>query len=855
MPTFENADRKGRGCQSMAKKKRALSQVDRMTNIVEQMQEHYLEAWDFVLSAAENSQPFRDVLRSKQFTGLLRYLDIETKEESEEGPPVLTALAVVNKQGEFILYPGSYTSGWFSQEYSGALDGVLETRNTLPADMGIIWYGRSLFQHRPVNCFGKITPTDNPYREITVSEFFLKSLTCDLFHAMHELKAGLGEAVKSLRESYAASLRGHWDVFRIPGSLLDNVEKDFSLFCRLEKESILHQSGRMIKEGTALPGSLDQLFTHYKTVFPWISRLDSRHFLNGKPVREALDYRKDLLQLTVGAARGTEWQHVLPLVQLNPDNWLDWVIQTALMNLVIICARLNHGDTEMFADILEKQDVRSGPLWEALHLQNLRITPISTITCLTSLVFSQYRYTELRELENSLLKKYKEIRGTFTTITNDLKDIFSMCARGILEGEETKKLQKKIDHQQKIIVGDTIERFTHVDPSIFKEGDLFAEESDLMGRGALMHEVYEKIRKYAQIDRTVLITGRSGTGKELVAHAIQKLGQWKKKPYVKINCGAITETLLESELFGHEKGAFTNAHRRHIGRFELADSGTLFMDEVGDLSYQAQIKLLRVLQDGTFMRVGGEKEIKVDVRVLCATNRHLRELIRERKFREDLYARIKVLSIDLPCLKDRPEDIPLLAVRFILKGQKEFPGVNITEITREAHQGLLAYSWPLNVRELENFIYFLLANYFMGTGKHVVVHEDIEKAMVTWVKDKEWAVELQNAEHQKDDRVTAVSSSDEADSSNSLDPKSEAIRLLELFRKGGISWGDHKEIYESYGKWNGMEIYLELFELGKAWKGTYRNFYRALGLYHQAGRIQLQRHTFAEKLKEADPRD
>jgi len=112
----------------------------------------------------------------------------------------------------------------------------------------------------------------------------------------------------------------------------------------------------------------------------------------------------------------------------------------------------------------------------------------------------------------------------------------------------------------------------------------------------------------------------------------------------------------------------------------------LFMDEIGDLSYQAQIKLLRVLQDGTFMRVGGEKEIKVDVRVLCATNRHLRELIREKKFREDLYARIKVLSIDLPCLKDRPEDIPLLAVRFILKGQKEFPGVNITEITREAHQ-------------------------------------------------------------------------------------------------------------------------------------------------------------------------
>jgi len=138
----------------------------------------------------------------------------------------------------------------------------------------------------------------------------------------------------------------------------------------------------------------------------------------------------------------------------------------------------------------------------------------------------------------------------------------------------------------------------------------------------------------------------------------------------------------------------------------------------------------------------------------------------------------------------------------------------------------------------------------MGTGKHVVGHEDIEKAMVTWVKDKEWDIELQNAEHQKDDRVTAVSNSDEADSSNSLNPKSEALRLLELFRKGEISWSDHKEIYESYGKWNGMEIYLELFELGKAWKGTYRNFYRALGLYHQAGRIQLQRHTFAEKLKE-----
>ncbi|MGH9765056.1 MAG: sigma-54 interaction domain-containing protein, partial [Blastocatellia bacterium] len=202
---------------------------------------------------------------------------------------------------------------------------------------------------------------------------------------------------------------------------------------------------------------------------------------------------------------------------------------------------------------------------------------------------------------------------------------------------------------------------------------------------------------------TVLLEGASGTGKELMADLIQRRSSRAGKPYIKINCGAIPDALLESELFGHEKGAFTDARNRRIGKFEEADGGTLFLDEIGEMSLAAQVRLLRVLQNGEFTRVGGNDVIKVDVRVIAASNVNLEEAVRDNKFRRDLFYRLNVFPIKLPSLSERREDIPLLA-QYFLEVYKKRSNKNITGITEKALSRLRRHDWPGNVRELENAI-------------------------------------------------------------------------------------------------------------------------------------------------------
>jgi two-component system response regulator HydG len=202
---------------------------------------------------------------------------------------------------------------------------------------------------------------------------------------------------------------------------------------------------------------------------------------------------------------------------------------------------------------------------------------------------------------------------------------------------------------------------------------------------------------------TVLLQGESGTGKELMADLIQSRSSRAGGPYVKINCGAIPETLLESELFGHEKGAFTDARNRRLGKFEEANGGTLFLDEIGEMSLSAQVRLLRVLQNGEFTRIGSNEVIKTDVRVIAASNIDLEEAVREGKFRRDLFYRLNVYPITLPPLVERREDIPLLAIHF-LEHFKQRSNKNITGITEKALARLRRYDWPGNVRELENAI-------------------------------------------------------------------------------------------------------------------------------------------------------
>jgi DNA-binding NtrC family response regulator len=229
------------------------------------------------------------------------------------------------------------------------------------------------------------------------------------------------------------------------------------------------------------------------------------------------------------------------------------------------------------------------------------------------------------------------------------------------------------------------------------------QRTGIIGESAPIQELLVKIEQMAPVSSTVLIQGESGTGKELVAKAIHDLSPRRGKPFVTVNCAALPETLLESELFGHEKGSFTGAAERRLGRFELADEGTIFLDEIGEIPSSTQVKLLRVLESRTFFRVGGTQPIKVDVRVLAATNRSLRDAVALGDFRDDLYYRLNVLNIYLPPLRERREDIPLLVRRFI----REFARAHdrtFRGIAPEATQRLVTAPWPGNVRQLRNLI-------------------------------------------------------------------------------------------------------------------------------------------------------
>ena len=233
--------------------------------------------------------------------------------------------------------------------------------------------------------------------------------------------------------------------------------------------------------------------------------------------------------------------------------------------------------------------------------------------------------------------------------------------------------------------------------------DARPEIKGVIGQSPVMREVYEITRQVAATSATVLLTGETGTGKELIARALHELSPRATGPFIRVNCGALSDSLLESELFGHVKGAFTGAHRDRIGRFEMAHSGTLFLDEIGDISLETQVKLLRVLQTRSFEPVGGTRTIDVDVRLITATHQDLKALIKLGRFREDLYYRLNVIAIELPGLAERREDIVELAIHFLKRSSNRL-GKTFTDIEEPAVAALLNYDWPGNIRELENAI-------------------------------------------------------------------------------------------------------------------------------------------------------
>jgi transcriptional regulator with GAF, ATPase, and Fis domain len=226
---------------------------------------------------------------------------------------------------------------------------------------------------------------------------------------------------------------------------------------------------------------------------------------------------------------------------------------------------------------------------------------------------------------------------------------------------------------------------------------------EIIGQSPALLGALEKVRRVARTDATVLVTGETGTGKELIARAIHSANHRHDKPLITVNCAALPAGLVESELFGHEMGAFSGAISRRVGRFELAHGGTIFLDEVGEVPLDFQLKLLRVLQEHEFERVGGTNPIKVDVRVIAATNRDLATSIREGKFREDLYYRLNVFPIAIPSLRDREGDVPLL-VHFLVARFAARVGVRIESVSKATMERLIRYSWPGNIRELENVL-------------------------------------------------------------------------------------------------------------------------------------------------------
>jgi DNA-binding NtrC family response regulator len=283
-----------------------------------------------------------------------------------------------------------------------------------------------------------------------------------------------------------------------------------------------------------------------------------------------------------------------------------------------------------------------------------------------------------------------------------LKDRLARLGAAVTRALEEKELREQKVQAEKALQK-LMERLEVENEYLQEEINRAVHFQELVGRSPALERVREQIRQVAPTDATVLILGETGTGKELIARAVHRESSRPRRPLVKVNCASLPATLIESELFGHERGAFTGAVSQHQGRFEVADGGTLFLDEVGEVPLELQAKLLRVLQDGEFERVGSSRTLRVDTRVIAATNRDLLAAIAAGEFRQDLYYRLHVFPITAPPLRERKEDIPLLAVFFVAQFARKL-GRPVPGIPDGAMRALIRYSWPGNVRELENVL-------------------------------------------------------------------------------------------------------------------------------------------------------
>jgi len=351
---------------------------------------------------------------------------------------------------------------------------------------------------------------------------------------------------------------------------------------------------------------------------------------------------------------------------VDDDESVRWVLEQALKRATMIPRCFESGEALLLALQAEKPDV---------IITDIRMHGMSGL-----------------ELMEQLSSREPEIPVIVITAHSDLDSAVSAYRGGAFE-----YLPKPFDIDDAI---ELVSRASRVKISTAAGNDA-VDTPKMIGQAPAMQEVFRAIGRLARSSMTVLITGESGTGKELVAQALHENSPRAAKPFVALNTSAITPELLESELFGHERGAFTGADKRRIGRFEQADGGTLFLDEIGDMSAQLQTRLLRVLAEGEFFRVGGQQSIRVDVRVIAATHQDLAQAVKTERFREDLFHRLNVMHISVPSLRDRREDVPELA-RFYLRRAADELDVESKMLTSGAVQLLSRYEWPGNVRELTN---------------------------------------------------------------------------------------------------------------------------------------------------------
>ncbi|HPU96373.1 MAG TPA: sigma-54 dependent transcriptional regulator [Candidatus Hydrogenedentes bacterium] len=305
----------------------------------------------------------------------------------------------------------------------------------------------------------------------------------------------------------------------------------------------------------------------------------------------------------------------------------------------------------------------------------------------------------------TVLRKARELDAETQVIIMTAYGTIDTAVAALREGASDYLLKPFRPDALTVTVSRALERARLLRENTFLRRELNAgiEDGGMVGNSPPMREVYEQIRRIADSRATVLVRGESGTGKELVARAIHHFSRRRDKPFIRVNCAALSAGILESELFGHERGAFTGAHDRKIGRFELANGGSILLDEISEIGVELQPKLLRVLQEFEFERVGGTQTISVDTRVIATSNRNLEQAVAVGRFREDLFFRLNVVTIHLPPLRERREDIPLLLEHFLRKSNRD-NGRNCTGYTHELMRVLMEYPWPGNVRELQNAV-------------------------------------------------------------------------------------------------------------------------------------------------------